>query len=678
MFAMHHIQNFSVLYVSATLGNDRYYNGLSFSPDNFGNGPFATLKKAFEAVRELRRTGVARPLTIALMEDTFLPAPIAVEREHYAVTLTSFGVRRRLIGGVAVTGWKRDVFQGVSCFSAVLPPKKDGTRWEFTDLFVNGKRADLTRYPKTGTLDALDTENNLSTYFDSSKWFVAKKEDLAGVEGLSDAIVNFYQYWVDAHTPIESYDPETGKLIMEYASRMSMHTVYGKGENAGAFHYYLTNVPGTFGEKNQWYLDRHAGIVYYIPEDECVVPDAIEVYAPVIPHFFTISTEDFHISNLELMCTCGDYASRVDYDHTTEEFCPNEEAAYASDAQSVCWAPGSVIFENAARSSISDCYIHDVGIHGVEIKTGCHGIRVERNHIEDVCAGGIKIYGGAAGHAPETMTTGCILRDNIITRCGRRYAAGCGILVAHSGENEISGNHISHMDYSGISVGWVWGYAPSSTYGNRICNNHIHHVGQGKLADLGGIYLLGRQQGTIVSGNRIHDIQCFNYGGWGIYLDEGSSYVRIENNVVYNTQSESIFLHGGHDNVARNNIFAFGSSCILANSTHVHSGLLVEHNILVTNQNPVYQKSMVLHTVASSHNLVYDVSDKAPVWKEDAGRSICSLEEWNVKYGKDIDSVIADPLFRDLSAFDFTLLPNSPALQIGFSPIRGFPAESIE
>jgi hypothetical protein len=44
-----------------------------------------------------------------------------------------------------------------------------------------------------------------------------------------------------------------------------------------------------------------------------------------------------------------------------------------------------------------------------------------------------------------------------------------------------------------------------------------------------------------------------------------------------------------------------------------------------------------------------------------------TLAEWQAK-GQDINSVVADPLFKNPSSFDFTLDSNSPALSIGFVP----------
>ena len=85
-----------------------------------------------------------------------------------------------------------------------------------------------------------------------------------------------------------------------------------------------------------------------------------------------------------------------------------------------------------------------------------------------------------------------------------------------------------------MSIGWNWGYQKNRTHHNTIKHNHVHHVVRGVLSDGGGIYTLGIQTGTVVRNNRFHDI--FPYMGkptmaWGIYLDQASSGLLIENNI---------------------------------------------------------------------------------------------------------------------------------------------------
>jgi parallel beta-helix repeat protein len=89
-----------------------------------------------------------------------------------------------------------------------------------------------------------------------------------------------------------------------------------------------------------------------------------------------------------------------------------------------------------------------------------------------------------------------------------------------------------------------------------IRDNQIHHVMQ-TLSDGGGIYTLGRQPGTVLSGNVIHDIQI-NSGraeSNGIFMDEGSTDIRVENNTFYGIARAGIrYNEAGKNTVANNRL----------------------------------------------------------------------------------------------------------------------------
>ena len=278
------------------------------------------------------------------------------------------------------------------------------------------------------------------------------------------------------------------------------------------------------------------------------------------------------------------------------------------------------------------------------------------------------------------------ITDNHLHHLGQIYHSAVGILACHSSGNNISHNHIHDLYYTGISVGWVWGYKPITSVDNRIEFNHIHHICQGLLSEAGGIYTLGVSPGTVIRNNLVHDIETYHHGAIGIWLDEGSSHIIIENNIAYNTNAAIFALNIGRENIVRNNIFAFGGQSQFGCGPAVgHIGFTFEKNIVITDGQPLCSARIEdkIRNFISDMNLFWDVSRKNPV----LGRLFCpkvrvaggdviyerknkdfKMADWQ-KLGYDLHSVIADPGCKDYQKRDFTLKKTSPARKLGFRPI---------
>jgi len=514
--------NFTNFYVSQKDGDDTRYNGRFPIPDKDKNGPYQSIEAGLDAIEKLRQTGDITPFTVYIVGDYYINGhPITIDSQNNNgcknVIFESYpdksGKLARIIGGVKLDSWKKDFFNGVECISSSVEADENGKFPTITELFINGKRADKTRYPQEGTFKVKRTENDSTkVLFSPSKWVEAFPEDLEGIENIEDSTINFYHYWIDEHTPIESYDKTNSRINFKNPSIFAIVSEYSPEWTASCF-YYLENIAKAFGKPGMWFYERKKGKLYYNPKNDKDLKSIEAFYASEKRLFQLNGSEDdpicdITIRNIEFFCTSSEYTAFF------------QGRNFASDEQSVRGAHGSVEVTFVQRCTLKNCTFHGVGLYAVKINEGCHGIRVENNSFYDMGAGAISICGTPAGEK-GCASFGNIVRGNIIKGCGKRYAAGCGILVRHSYENEISYNEISDTLYSGISVGWVWGYEDSSTYGNIISYNHIHHIGNGLLSDMGGIYLLGKQQGTVVEYNRIHDVNSAHYGGWGIYTDEG-------------------------------------------------------------------------------------------------------------------------------------------------------------
>lgn len=636
-------------------------------------GCIKSIEDALCVVTQLRERGEMQPITIKITDEIYyVTEPIHIGNDVSLVTIEP-KTKTLLSGGIRVKGFVNDTFHGAECLSVDLSSYGD---LKFTDFYVNGKAAMMPKYPEEGTLDAQSVENPIAELSEGSKWFIVKEKDFDIINrfsNLEDSIISFNHLWVDEHTPIESVDREERKITFQYRSRFSVVM----SDARYALNYVIENVPEMFGKPNEWYYDRPRKKLYYIPENAEIKAEDMVGFIPVTDKIFCVSgtnedpVQDIAIRNFDIAYTKGDYQSFANKDGEIMG-----DGPYASDPQAVGNAHGGIEIGNARFCSVENCNLYCFGVHAIVVKDGSRNIRLTGNRIHNIGAGAIVISGGAVGSDESTHTYGNTISRNRIFHCGNRYLSACGILLKHTYGNTVSYNEIGYLYYTGISCGWVWGYADSICHHNRIEKNHIHHLGLGRLSDMGGVYLLGKQLGTVVQGNLIHDIKSKTYGGWAIYTDEGSRYILIENNICYNTSEASYHQHYGKMNTIRNNIFAFGGEyAMMYTKREHHTGIIAENNILVTRGKPMLNTAFSpeddggdLKEFVFGKNLIFDMENENPILLKTAKKEY-TLSGAKEAFGMDTDSVIRDPGFVDIENYDFRLKETSPAKSIGFKDI---------
>jgi hypothetical protein len=312
--------------------------------------------------------------------------------------------------------------------------------------------------------------------------------------------------------------------------------------------------------------------------------------------------------------------------------------------------------------------VSHIGNYGIELSQGCQKNRISRCTLTDLGAGSVK-FGEVVIRDPQNeQTFGNEVSDCTITDGGNLFPSCVAVWIGQSHDNVIAHNDIHGFWYTAISMGWTWGYAKSAAQRNIVEYNHIHHIGiksDGEppiLSDMGCVYTLGDQEGSVVRFNRFHDVAGLKYGGWGIYFDEGTTHILAENNLVYRTTHGGFHQHYGKDNIFRNNIIAYGRDAqIQRTRLEDHRSFLFERNIVLWDKGSLFAGDWHKLNVAFDHNTY---------WHAGGGEirfGNRSWEEWQ-KAGMDEHSRIADPHFINPAGGEFELSPESESALAGFKP----------
>lgn len=650
------------LYVAPD-GNDAWSGCLDRPNAQRTDGPLATVARAQQVVRELKAKQPDKPITVAIRGGTYqFDQPLVFDPADSGTPAAPVvyqaypGERPVLSGGRRITGWQ--VADGR--WQVVLDDVKVG-KWSFSQLFVNDQRRFRPRLPKQGYYQIADTApaSPKAAGKGADRFMFEGDQIKADWANLGDIEVLPFHSWTMSRMRIESIDAE--KRIVTFTGHTPTTSWWGSLPKGHRF--LVENVREALGEPGQWYLDRPSGRLTYIPrpgED----PEKTVVVAPRIEQvllFVGKPTEKQFVHDLEFR--------GLTFAHTNWTL-PAHGHSFPQAEIDVAAAVAAI----GARNVVLDgCAIRNTGGYALAFGTGSQNNRIEDCEMVDLGAGGVKIgeagpgpWGATAWSAgdPDQLVSHHLVRNCSIASGGRLHPAGIGVWIGHSSHNRILENDIFDLYYSSVSVGWVWGYAPSLSTHNEIARNHMHTIGQAVLSDMGGVYTLGVSPGTTVHDNHIHDIQSFDYGGWGLYTDEGSTGIVMENNLVYRTRTGGFHQHYGKENRIQNNIIAFITKQQLQRTrTEEHLSFWFERNIVYYTKGELLGSNWKDNNFKLDHNCYWNATGKPVTFPGGL-----TFDDWRRQRQQDENSIVVDPLFVDAEKGDFRLKPDSPALKLGFKP----------
>lgn len=643
-------------------------NGSDANPGSFEQ-PFATVEKALSSVRSLRAGRPAEPVTVYLRGGVYyLSRPLVLTPddsglEEAPITFCSYGEENPVLsGGSVIKGWKKKQVNKRLMWVAELEEVKNGA-WSFHQLWIDGVRHGPARHPNQGYLQVqrLAQRSEQSQWSDGDVQFGYAAGDVpAGLQPGDEIVV--MNRWVESRLPVQRID-KAGQML--YFSKQSLFRL---DENDP---YYIENAFSALDQPGEWYLDRNKGLLYYIPK-EGENPATLQVIAPRLTGLLYLQGEPDsgryvqHVRWQNITFSHTEWYFPADFRSTWRH--ARSDMEVGGFPQAAVGVPAAVYGEGCRYIELNKCRLLHLGGYGVEWARACSHNRLRHCEIGDLAAGGVKIgetiLRSSADQTHDQEVLDCHIHDG-----GRVFHSAVGVWIGQSYNNRIIHNHIHDFYYTGISIGWTWGYGETLAAANRVELNHVHHIGvlsngDGPiLSDMAGIYTLGTQPGTLIRQNSFHDIAGLRYGGWGIYFDEGSTYILAEENLVYRTTHGGFHQHYGKENVVRNNIFCQARDFQIQRSRREeHTSFSFEKNIVYWNSGKLLEGRFDDFHFLFDHNLYWQTQHQ-PIRFD-----TMSLSGWQNR-GMDRHSLIADPLFIDPDHDDFRLQPGSPAFQLGFEPI---------
>ncbi len=454
-------------------------------------------------------------------------------------------------GGMTVTGWKLfDKTKNIWC--ATIPAGLDSRQ-----LFVNGVRAQRARsIGNEKRWIVSDSIGHLTSDLSFLKW-----KNPSNIECV------YREIWTAPRCGIQQFKQLSDSTLRIEMKQPGWRYCRNKGITSTRTPWYFENAYELLDEVGEWYLDKtgvisgNANTIYYKPEDIQDIAK-LNIVLPLVEKLFVVKGESAEMPVQNLVF------EGLNFSYTTW-LRPNSNNGH-SDAQNnvlresktahyEMMADGAALTMHFAQNiKVEKCSFNKLGCAGINMFAGCKNNEVNGSYFYDIAAAGIQMgdykrwkeLDSDDSHFPANnamLLSGNKITNNHIENCGVEYRSATGIAAAFPVDLLVKGNTVMNMPYSGMHIGWGWTIFPQTAMkNNRISQNFIQNV-MLELADGGSIYTLGGNEKNQWS--YIHD-NYMNRVMWGqcVYMDNGSSFYKIDNNVYKDGDDYNVKINSGsHD-----------------------------------------------------------------------------------------------------------------------------------
>ncbi|WP_422080772.1 right-handed parallel beta-helix repeat-containing protein [Ulvibacterium sp.] len=564
----------------------------SGSDDNKGTStsPFKTIQRGIEEVTMHINENNAH-ITVYLKGGIYeLDEPIRVESKNfpigdYSVSFRALNNEKPVISGGKVLGEWTKVSD-----TKIWKTTSNGVRGT-REIYINGSRAtlakgeevkvmawDKTDVPDIKKINFLKSyptyQGNLPVY--EGYLLKGKFEQMVNWQNPGDIEAVYLQGWTYVVCPVESLIKNDQGVYM----KMDM-PCFKDAQIKGGLHVedpsYFQNSIELLDEPGEWHLDSQKEEIFYMPKDSENI-ELSETVLPIVENLVVLKgTLKRPLKNILFDGISFEYASFFGPGvHGFAEVQATLTKKSEEDANMHGYyekMKASIELQHTNGITFQNCDFTKLGGSGIDLDDGARNTLVQGCHFYDIGGNAIQIGGfditDAHPQDDRNIVMNTIIDNNLIHNIGTIYKGSIGILGGYAQNTQITHNEIYDIAYSGISLGWGWGFwdkggknpknldtHPDSypifnkntiSSHHLIGWNHIFNV-MTRLTDGAGIYTISMMENSKIIGNHVHDnppnldyeqsedMIAKHTHGWpgGIYLDEGSGGIEVTGNLVYN------------------------------------------------------------------------------------------------------------------------------------------------
>ena len=539
-------QNLSVPVIEDNMGKNEIYKELYVSQNGDDNNtgsienPFKTLKRAKEEVASLRESMTGdiivniNPGYYELTEEErFLVEHGGKDKYNVIYQGTDIFNETVISGGRKITGWKKTDNE--------LYTAHFETDEEIRELYINDYPAVRAKSKyRYNFIEAFKEEGSQWQYdgiYVDKRNFPDNFMYPHDLEFIWEIIFPCHRILVNSITE------EDGRYRVKmdqpsFGGRNLTHSVTGIVSTHSSF--YIENDLTLLDEPGEFFYDKYTKTMYYYPrEGENPLTD--EIYAGVTQGLMRIEGNDLdnRIKNITFRNLSFKYSTWTDwYDtagyvgesETMKFYKLNEDGLYEQDTDPYKYLIPSQINVNYAENvNFNSCVFACLGSSALAYRNAVVNSSIIGNVFKDLSGSGISV-GISENQLPEDwgIVKNLVITNNVMRRIAYQYRT-CSALVAYYANGlTISHNDLEDCAYSGISVGWGFGFDFVESANHRISYNRVVST---VIANTDGahLYTLGPLRNTEIFRN-----YCTKTSDWrgGIYYDEGTGYVKSYENVV--------------------------------------------------------------------------------------------------------------------------------------------------